>query len=154
RRSFGRSTRSRSTARASSRSSRRRRFPTSRHRWTHSRRPALRNCHWSTRAGRARLRDDARLSTIERLSTITQGGDDRGIVSVEPQDSPGAPRAAAPRKAAPRGQQVVEALRSAIVAGRYEPGERLIETSLSEELGTSRGPVREALRQLEKEGRG
>ena len=74
------------------------------------------------------------------------------IVSVEPQDSPRPPRAAAPRKAAPRGQQVVEALRSAIVAGRYEPGERLIETSLSEELGTSRGPVREALRQLENEG--
>ena len=73
-------------------------------------------------------------------------------MSVEPQDSPSAPRAPAPRKAAPRGQQVVEALRSAIVAGRYEPGERLIETSLSEELGTSRGPVREALRQLENEG--
>ncbi len=55
-------------------------------------------------------------------------------------------------KTGPRGQQVVEALRSAIVTGRFEPGERLIETALSEELGTSRGPVREALRQLENEG--
>ena len=52
----------------------------------------------------------------------------------------------------PRGQQVVEILRSSIIAGRYEPGERLIEATLSSELGTSRGPVREALRQLENEG--
>ena len=51
-----------------------------------------------------------------------------------------------------RGQQVVEILRGAIISGRYEPGERLIEATLSSELGTSRGPVREALRQLENEG--
>ncbi|MBA2546779.1 MAG: GntR family transcriptional regulator [Solirubrobacterales bacterium] len=51
-----------------------------------------------------------------------------------------------------RGQQVVEILRSAIIMGSYEPGERLIEATLSTELGTSRGPVREALRQLENEG--
>ena len=55
-------------------------------------------------------------------------------------------------KAGSRGQQVVEALRTAIIAGRFEPGERLIESTLSTELGTSRGPVREALRQLENEG--
>ena len=36
--------------------------------------------------------------------------------------------------------------------GTYEPGERLIEATISTELGTSRGPVREALRQLENEG--
>jgi DNA-binding GntR family transcriptional regulator len=52
----------------------------------------------------------------------------------------------------PRGQQVVEILRNAIIVGAYEPGERLIEATLSTELGTSRGPVREALRQLENEG--
>ncbi len=55
-------------------------------------------------------------------------------------------------KGGPRGQQVVEILRSAIIMGHYEPGERLIEATLSTELGTSRGPVREALRQLENEG--
>jgi DNA-binding GntR family transcriptional regulator len=55
-------------------------------------------------------------------------------------------------KGRPRGQQVVEILRSAIITGSYEPGERLIEATLSTELGTSRGPVREALRQLENEG--
>lgn len=52
----------------------------------------------------------------------------------------------------PRGQQVVETLRSAIIMGSFEPGDRLIEATLSTELGTSRGPVREALRQLESEG--
>lgn len=55
-------------------------------------------------------------------------------------------------RSGPRGQQVVESLRNAIVAGRIAPGERLIEAALSQELGTSRGPVREALRQLENEG--
>ncbi len=56
------------------------------------------------------------------------------------------------KKGLPRAQQIAETLRSSIIAGRYEPGERLIETTLSSELGTSRGPVREALRQLENEG--
>ena len=52
----------------------------------------------------------------------------------------------------PRREQVVEALREAIVAGRLEDGERLIEDRIARELQTSRGPVREALRQLEHEG--
>jgi len=52
----------------------------------------------------------------------------------------------------PRREQVVEALRDAIVAGRLEDGERLIEDRIARELKTSRGPVREALRQLEHEG--
>jgi DNA-binding GntR family transcriptional regulator len=55
-------------------------------------------------------------------------------------------------KAAPRGQRVVELLRTEIISGRFEPGTRLIESALSAEFGTSRGPVREALRQLENEG--
>jgi DNA-binding GntR family transcriptional regulator len=55
-------------------------------------------------------------------------------------------------KAAPRGQQVIEAVRTAIISGRFEPGDRLVESALSAEFGTSRGPVREALRQLENEG--
>ena len=47
---------------------------------------------------------------------------------------------------------MIEILRTAIISGRFEPGDRLIESALSAELGTSRGPVREALRQLENEG--
>ncbi|MFC5357664.1 GntR family transcriptional regulator [Azospirillum himalayense] len=43
-------------------------------------------------------------------------------------------------------------LRDAIVAGRFAPGERLIERQLCEFLDVSRTLVREALRQLEAEG--
>lgn len=51
-----------------------------------------------------------------------------------------------------RREQVAEILRDAITAGRLKPGDRLIETDLASELGTSRAPVREALRQLEEQG--
>jgi len=53
---------------------------------------------------------------------------------------------------ASRRHQVVASLRRAIVSGRLRPGDRLTETDLAERLGTSRAPVREALRQLEQEG--
>lgn len=43
-------------------------------------------------------------------------------------------------------------LREAILAGRLAAGERIIERDVSEALGLSRGPIREALRQLETEG--
>lgn len=46
----------------------------------------------------------------------------------------------------------MKALRDAISSGRLSPGARLIEQDLSEELGVSRAPVREALRQLMGEG--
>lgn len=54
--------------------------------------------------------------------------------------------------AAPVRQKVVEVLRGAITAGRFAPGERLIERTLCELTGVSRPSVREALRQLESEG--
>lgn len=43
------------------------------------------------------------------------------------------------------------AIRRAIISGKYKPGERLQEENLAKELGTSRTPVREALRKLEVE---
>src|SRR3712207_5670319 len=55
-------------------------------------------------------------------------------------------------KRSPRREHVVEALREAITSGELEDGERLIEEKIARELDTSRGPVREALRQLEHEG--
>ncbi len=48
--------------------------------------------------------------------------------------------------------RVYNQIRNDILNGVYEPGESLVETKLSEELGVSRTPVREALRQLELEG--
>ena len=56
------------------------------------------------------------------------------------------------RRSSPRRERVLEALREAIVVGRYADGDRLIEDRIAQELATSRGPVREALRQLEHEG--
>src|SRR5437868_2884070 len=53
---------------------------------------------------------------------------------------------------APRREAVVEALRGAIMRGDLGDGERLIEDRSARQLQTSRGPVREALRQLEHEG--
>lgn len=51
-----------------------------------------------------------------------------------------------------RREHVVEILREAIANGDLKPGDRLLEADLSRELGTSRAPLREALRQLEQEG--
>ncbi len=56
------------------------------------------------------------------------------------------------RQAAPLRQQVLEALRRAIVSGRLAPGERLTERALIEMMGVSRTVIREALRQIEAEG--
>ena len=47
---------------------------------------------------------------------------------------------------------VAERLRTAILAGDIAPGTPLIETALSEHFDVSRGPLREALRQLIEEG--
>jgi DNA-binding GntR family transcriptional regulator len=43
-------------------------------------------------------------------------------------------------------------LRESILRGRFAPGERIVEADLARELGTSRGPIREALAVLEKDG--
>jgi DNA-binding GntR family transcriptional regulator len=53
---------------------------------------------------------------------------------------------------APLTKLVLTALRERILSGALAPGERLVEGRLSEELGVSRMPVREALRALAAEG--
>lgn len=51
-----------------------------------------------------------------------------------------------------RRQALARALRDAVVFGDLKPGERLVEREIAARTGVSRGPVREALRQLEQEG--
>ncbi|QGZ64766.1 GntR family transcriptional regulator [Paraburkholderia acidisoli] len=46
----------------------------------------------------------------------------------------------------------LEKMRSAILDARFQPGDRLVERALCEELGVSRTVVREVLRHLETEG--
>ena len=49
-------------------------------------------------------------------------------------------------------EQAVTLLRKAIISGDIKPGEKLRETEISEALGVSRSPIREAFRVLESEG--
>ena len=46
----------------------------------------------------------------------------------------------------------LDALRQALLEGKFQPGESLSEPSLAAQMGVSRGPVREALLMLEQEG--
>lgn len=50
------------------------------------------------------------------------------------------------------GQRVFVQIREDILSGKYKKNEELKETAIGQELGVSRTPVREALRQLELEG--
>ena len=49
-------------------------------------------------------------------------------------------------------ENVADEIRMKILNQELAPGMRIIEQSLSEELGVSRAPISEALRQLEQEG--
>ena len=49
-------------------------------------------------------------------------------------------------------QHIAERLREAILDGEIAPGSPLVETALAEQFSVSRGPLREALRQLIEEG--
>lgn len=51
-----------------------------------------------------------------------------------------------------RGRSVAAAIRQEILDGQLKPGERIRQETLAIRLGSSRIPVREALRQLESEG--
>lgn len=65
-----------------------------------------------------------------------------------------APVALAPigRVTAPLREQVIDALRQAILDFQLKPGQRLVERELIEQLGVSRTTIREALRELTSEG--
>jgi DNA-binding GntR family transcriptional regulator len=58
----------------------------------------------------------------------------------------------APRPAEPRFEGLLDALREAILTGRYAPGTRLVQEEIADQFGISRIPLREALRRLEGEG--
>jgi DNA-binding GntR family transcriptional regulator len=49
-------------------------------------------------------------------------------------------------------EYVYEQLKNKILIGEYQPGDRMIETNLAQDLDVSRTPIREALNQLEAEG--
>ncbi len=49
-------------------------------------------------------------------------------------------------------EQIAAQLAARITSGAYAPGQRIMEQAVAAEFGVSRGPVREALRLLEKDG--
>ena len=49
-------------------------------------------------------------------------------------------------------EQIKGVILQRILDGDYEPGARLVETRIAQELGVSQAPVREALRDLEQLG--
>lgn len=49
-------------------------------------------------------------------------------------------------------EKIFEVIKEKILMGILKPGDPLVEVKLAEELGVSRTPIREALRQLELEG--
>lgn len=57
-----------------------------------------------------------------------------------------------PVESMPLWTQVYARLEKLIIEGRFRPGDRLPETELAKMLAVSRGPIREALQQLEREG--
>ncbi len=52
----------------------------------------------------------------------------------------------------PASQRIAASLREAVLSGEYAPGSRLLQEEVAEQFGSSRLPVREALRMLEAEG--
>jgi len=57
-----------------------------------------------------------------------------------------------PKSTLPVRERVYLYLKSSILSGRFDPGERLTEEHIAENLKVSRTPVREALHKLESEG--
>jgi DNA-binding GntR family transcriptional regulator len=62
------------------------------------------------------------------------------------------PRANTPKNALPVREKVYHYLKSSVLSGRFDPGERLTEEHIAKKLRVSRTPVREALHKLESEG--
>jgi DNA-binding GntR family transcriptional regulator len=70
---------------------------------------------------------------------------------VDERDSKGFPELE-PLRAPNLRDRIELRIRSAILGGAFGPGERLIESAIADHLNVSRGPVREALSALDREG--
>ncbi len=62
------------------------------------------------------------------------------------------PAPLAPARHMPLGQVVADALRDAIYAGRFRPGQKIGQVAVAQELGVSQTTVREGFAALEREG--
>lgn len=81
-------------------------------------------------------------STVSKRRTAARSGK-RGVAG-----RPRGPRTGKPTAV----ERIVEEIRRGIKEGRYAPGQRLIESDLTQALGVSRGPLREAMSRLAGDG--
>jgi len=49
-------------------------------------------------------------------------------------------------------EDIADSIKTAIIKGKFKPGEKISEGELAESMGISRTPLREAFRKLENEG--
>lgn len=87
---------------------------------------------------------------------LADGDLDNGaaVINAEPAgvSAPGNQAALQPLKREALRDQVVRAIRDAIIQGRLRPGEKVPEGDLAQQLTVSRTPIREAIRVLEGQG--
>ena len=74
-----------------------------------------------------------------------------GLAARTPEPAWGTPHSAS-RLTQSLPEQIAARLSERIVSGNYPPGQRIMEQAVSAEFAVSRGPVREALRLLERDG--
>jgi DNA-binding GntR family transcriptional regulator len=80
-----------------------------------------------------------------------------GSIATQLPDGRGEPASPSPLFAQapqfrPLRRDAYEALREAILLGHLRAGERVVEAEIARQMGISRGPIREAVRQLEQDG--
>lgn len=77
------------------------------------------------------------MNRLPNMETGAEGGAISALSSLQPST---------------RRSQIAATLRDAIFSGQLAPGATLVETKLAQQFGVSRGPLREAIRELSEEG--
>ena len=98
-----------------------------------------------------RRRGDQARRAVARRDRTGRGRGGRRPAEEETMSEPAAAEALPFRRSNLR-EQIKDVILQRIVEGSYEPGSRLVETRIAQELGVSQAPVREALRDLEQLG--
>jgi DNA-binding GntR family transcriptional regulator len=93
---------------------------------------------------KSRNKDNNPVLTSDFAAAIQSGEDNESLFGDE--------GGALPSLKVSLADRVADYLRQAIFRGKIAPGEQLREVPLSQILGISRGPIRDALQQLEREG--
>ena len=91
-------------------------------------------------------------ATVRKPAARPAAADADEIPVIRPARDAGNARVSARRIMYSLPEQIAEAVSERILSGEYPPGARITEQAVSDEFGVSRGPIREALRLVEKDG--